>query len=237
VGEPKFTDFLNLDPPIVAKIVKEGSPVMFKRIVGLLALTAMGMFLSGVVSAQTIVGSVHDFSTAGDFNSGGELCIVCHTPHESDTSVSLAPLWNHALTTKADFTLYAGVDLQGTITQPDGISKLCLSCHDGTVALDSFGGTDGTSFIDTAFPGVGAGIIDGDLNSEHPISITYETGGGTVLDSGMNDSSTFAANGVSLFGGKVECASCHNVHNESGETNLLVMSNVGSDMCLECHDK
>jgi predicted CXXCH cytochrome family protein len=209
---------------------------MFRKLAGLTAIA--GLFLTGVASAQGIAGSAHDFTQAGDFNDGGQLCVVCHTPHESDVTVAEAPLWNHTLTTKADFGLYSGVDLQGTITQPDGISKLCLSCHDGTVALDAFGGAGGTTpgnLIQNAYAGVGAGIIDGDLNSEHPISITYENGAGAGQDPGLNDPGGFT--NVGLFGGKVECASCHNVHNESGVTALLVTSNAGSAMCFECHNK
>ena len=207
---------------------------MFRKFAGLTAVA--GLFLTGIASAQgTIANSAHDFTQAGEFNDGGQLCVVCHTPHESITTVTTAPLWNHTLTTKSDFTLYQGVDLQGTIGQPDGISKLCLSCHDGTVGLDAFGGAAGGVLIGAAYPGVGTGILDGDLNSEHPISISYENGTGAGQDPDLKDPAGFTD--VALFGGNVECASCHNVHNESGTAALLVVSNAGSAMCFQCHDK
>jgi predicted CXXCH cytochrome family protein len=39
-----------------------------------------------------------------------------------------------------------------------------------------------------------------------------------------------------LFTAKVECASCHDVH-DSGFPSLLVMDNAASALCLTCHDK
>ncbi len=67
-----------------------------------------------------------------------EVCVYCHTPHGANRTVN-APLWNRTM--KA--TVYQTYDLLGTpsITQPitpPGISSLtCLSCHDGTTAVDS----------------------------------------------------------------------------------------------------
>ena len=62
----------------------------------------------------------------------------------------MRPLWNHKVTT-ATYTLYSSPTLKATLSQPTHYgSKLCLSCHDGTVALDSFGGNTGTTFIDSS---------------------------------------------------------------------------------------
>jgi predicted CXXCH cytochrome family protein len=119
---------------------------------------------------------------------------------------------------------------------PSGISALCLSCHDGTVAVDAYGGSNGNAAneIDVlaAWDGVGAGMLDGDLSSEHPISMVYSAAGetGTGFQSAPLD-------GVKLFNTKVECASCHDVHNQSIGTGLLVNTNVGSELCLDCHIK
>ena len=93
---------------------------------------------ASLASAGTIVGSAHDFSGQGW--SGGQICVPCHTPHKANITVADAPLWNHALTA-ATFTLYSSPTLNATLTQPGGGSKLCFSCHDGTVAINSFGGT------------------------------------------------------------------------------------------------
>ncbi|MFQ6613780.1 MAG: cytochrome C, partial [Fidelibacterota bacterium] len=131
---------------------------------------AIGVILiigSGLLMGQGITGSEHDFSSE-NWNSSGEICIVCHTPHNADNAVSSAPLWNHQVTS-ATFTLYSSGTLDATVGQPDGVSKLCLSCHDGTVAIDNFGGnTNGLQMI-------GAGEKLGtDISDDHPISITYD---------------------------------------------------------------
>ncbi len=189
----------------------------------------------GTTSFAGIVGSAHDFSA--EAWSGGRICIVCHTPHNADTSISEAPLWNHELTT-ATFTLYSSPTLDATLGQPGGASKLCLSCHDGTVAIDSFGGATGTEFI------TGAALLGTDLANDHPISFTYDTALATQ-DGELFDPAT-APSGLGgtidddmLFEDMMQCASCHDVHNTVSEGNqkLLVIDNTGSLLCLTCHDK
>jgi len=190
---------------------------------------------AGVQVLAVITGSEHDFSSAG-WNSSGEICIVCHAPH-GGTALSDAPLWNHSLTTQS-FTLYSSGTLDASdLGQPAGTTRLCLSCHDGTIALDSFGGTTGTNFVGDPI------ASGGDLNSEHPISFTYNDALATN-DGGLNPPST-TPSGLGgtiaddmLFNNKVECASCHDVHNALGTGgNLLVKSNAGSGLCLTCHAK
>ena len=80
--------------------------------------------------------SAHDFSNLGQRQ---EICIFCHTPHNADVSVTDAPLWNHQVTTKF-FQVYNSSTMDATVGQPAASSKLCLSCHDGTVAVDAYGG-------------------------------------------------------------------------------------------------
>jgi predicted CXXCH cytochrome family protein len=122
-----------------------------------------------------------------------------------------------------------------------GISRLCLSCHDGTVAVDSYGAAigSGTEFIEPttgSFAGTGAGMLDGDMSSEHPIGMAYAAAGST--NGGMRP---VPVGNTLLFGAgnaaTVECASCHDVHNETANTHLLLTTNVGSQICLECHVK
>lgn len=179
-----------------------------------------------------IAGSDHDFSASGW--SGGQICIVCHTPHFADTSVTGAPLWNHEVST-ATYTLYSSPTMDATISQPAGASKLCLSCHDGTVAIDSFGGNTGSTVI------TGDSLVGTDLADDHPTSFTYDAALATT-DGGLFDPAT-ADSGLGgtisedlLFGGSMECATCHDVHNKAGIDELLRVSNAGSALCLTCHD-
>src|SRR5512141_944892 len=106
---------------------------------------------SGPAPGGTIAGTPHDLSAKGWGTT--ELCKFCHTPHHAQ-SVTAAPLWNHA-TTLATYTLYSSATFQGatSLAQPGPTSKLCLSCHDGSVAVDAFANAGviatGTHFIST----------------------------------------------------------------------------------------
>ena len=206
------------------------------------------MLMSGTAVAETITGSAHDFS--GRTYTGGAICVTCHTPHGSDTTVSDAPLWNHTVTTQV-YTVYSSPSLNATVGQPSGVSKLCLSCHDGTVAVDSFGGVQGpgnTEFL------VGPKAVGADgLNNDHPISFTFDsalaTADGALFDPSVKTvtigsgakTKTGTITDVMLSGGTLQCSSCHDVHNnftyaQSG-SRLLRVTDAGSAICLVCHDK
>ena len=191
--------------------------------------------LSAGVARGAITGSAHDFS-GKSWNASGEICITCHTPHNSDTTVTAAPLWNHKLTT-ATFQPYASGTLKATVGQPTGVSKLCLSCHDGSVALDSFGGVTGT----VPLPATDPHYLGINLTNDHPVSFVYSTA--ATADSGLVTAASvsFVDTGskVPLFGatGTLECASCHDVHNSTGIAKLLVKANGASALCLTCHIK
>ena len=222
-----------------------------RNLIGGVAASVLMGLLSSQAVAGTITGTVHDFSalTVGNFN--GELCAVCHTPHNSDTSVTAAPLWDHEVTTQV-FTMYDSPTMDASPSgtgQPGGASRLCLSCHDGTVALDSFGGATGSIFMTNPDKTVGAG---GDLTDDHPISITYDAAL-SVLDPGLNNPDTTTVTigeagdktrtgtvtALMTSAGSVQCSSCHDVHNgfTIGATPLLKVTNQGSAICLSCHNK
>ena len=201
---------------------------------GACAFLAAGLLLYSPHQAQAeIKGSAHDFSPLGW--SGGEICKPCHTPHFANTTVPDAPLWNHGVT-NATFTVYSSPTLQASVGQPGGVSKLCLSCHDGTVAVDSFGGTMGSVMIGNR------SNVGTELGDDHPVSFTYDavlaTNDGELYDP---TSATTALGGTVqedlLLDDKMECSSCHDVHNKYPNPKLLVIDNVGSSLCLTCHNK
>ena len=204
---------------------------MKRRALASVTLVAYFAAFASMTHAE-IAGSDHDFSGAGW--SQGQICIVCHTPHNADTSAVGAPLWNHEVST-ATYTLYSSPTLDATVSQPAGASKLCLSCHDGTVAIDSFGGNTGSVMIS------GDKLIGTDLTGSHPISFTYDASL-AVTDGGLYDPGT-ASSGLGgtitedlLFDDSLECASCHDVHNSADNDDLLRINNAGSALCLTCHD-
>ena len=206
------------------------------RILVLLGAAVMAVLIVQPAAA-TIKGSAHDFS---GLDASQQICIFCHTAHNADTSVVDAPLWNHAVTSKV-FKVYSSPTMDATVGQPTGASKLCLSCHDGTVAVDSYGGKTGV--IKMGLPlAVGAD----ELANDHPISFTYDSAL-AIKDGGLFDPSSHPS-GLSgtiqkdlLIADRVECSSCHDVHNGPAAAavndNLLVITQVQSQLCLTCHNK
>ena len=217
-----------------------------KKLLILFAALALLAGFSGVAVAG-IVGSAHDFS--GFSFSGGQICLPCHTPHNGEL-VENAPLWNHELST-AVYNLYSTPSMDAVVNQPTGASKLCLSCHDGTVAVDSFGGEPGRMFIDAFDADANLGT---DLSNDHPISFVYDAALATQ-DPGLFDpdskvvtigSGNFTRTGtiaeVMLADNVLQCQGCHSVHNDfTAGTQisdaLLKITIGGSELCLACHNK
>ncbi len=196
-----------------------------------------GLVVAAVSAQAAITGTPHDLSGRGWGTT--ELCKFCHTPHLAQSVIG-APLWNHASTSRA-YTLYSSAtfDPNGglTIGQPGPQSKLCLSCHDGTVAVDSYanGGIlqTGTHFM-TSTNTVGG---SGSLAFDHPIAFTYNGGLATSakhLNTPVSVSWVDAGQTLPLYAGKLECATCHSVHDNT-YTKFMRVSNAGSAMCLTCH--
>ena len=132
-----------------------------------------------------------------------EVCVYCHTPHGASTSPG-TPLWNRTLSS-ATYTPYSSSSLQAsdldvTAAALAAPSKLCLSCHDGTVALGNISNAPGSglgSGIPLRNTTAGAGgsttgtmpygrglssdthgftrRIGTDLRNDHPISFTYDS--------------------------------------------------------------
>lgn len=216
---------------------------------------AVLFFVLGTQSAMaapgTITGSPHDFSSGGTSaykGSNEQTCIYCHTPHGAAGS---AALWNRTMSSST-FTAYASGTLNAAGGgQPGNVSKLCLSCHDGTIAVDSYGlgayAVAGTQKI------IGRANIGADLSNDHPIGITYNAALLTADPGLKNPATTNVTIGASntgtiaakmLFGASndtLECASCHDVHNSASGTavtsKLLRVSNASSALCRVCHDK
>lgn len=204
-----------------------GKNVAWSTLVAAAAAVVMLFATQGAMAA--ITGSAHDFK-AQAWNPGGEICEVCHAPHNS---ASTTLLWNHATST-ATYTLYSSSTLNAVVGQPaaGSVSKLCLSCHDGTVALDSFGGATGTTFL------TGNKLLGTDLSNDHPIGFTYDAALATA-DGGLTTpaSASLVVANVPLYSAKLECASCHDVHNAANIGSLLRTTNAGSALCLKCHTK
>jgi predicted CXXCH cytochrome family protein len=203
-----------------------------------LALASLGL-MTASATAQ-IVGSAHDFSSMAW--SGGQICKPCHTPHNAMTG--MPRLWNHELTV-ATYQMHEGSGGTGTgtaVVDFDYRSRMCLSCHDGTVALDSFGGSTGTSFIP------GSANLGTDLRNDHPVGADalYPPNPVPTWWSGAFKDASLLPSALRLQnwtdpGGTVRkvvgCTTCHNPHRTGGYPDLLTMSNAASAVCLGCHIK
>jgi len=149
------------------------------KTIHLITLTVVTGSLLTLTARAGIVGSPHDFSSQAwntDPADPNTVCSTCHTPHHADSTV--VPLWSH-MTTASTFTMYnnanvASANLVAQVdAQPAGISKACLSCHDGTVAINTYGGVGNYTTHGTATFVTNSANLGTDLTHSHPISLSY----------------------------------------------------------------
>lgn len=191
-------------------------------------VAAGALVMASITASAGVAGSKHDLSGKG--YGTDQICIFCHTPHNAKTP-QLIPLWNHATTATALFTLYSSPTLNAVPGQPTGTSLACLSCHDGTVAVDAYGSSAGNASTKIT----GDASFGTDLSNDHPISFLYNSALATA-DGGLVAPGTNTVGALPLFSQSLECATCHDVHDNT-HSPFLRMSNSGSAMCLNCHQK
>lgn len=186
---------------------------LWKKWVGgtALASIAVAAILAGsLASAGSVLNSKHDLgtnSTSGGatFSGTDEVCVFCHTPHGADTA-SGVPLWNRINSTAA-YTLYTSSTLKTAENLTNSPSLVCLSCHDGSIALNTMinapgsgnynkttgftlagtwtAGTSGVNAL-TGKLATGAAFIGTDLSDDHPIAIPYAGGAIGALTAGAD---------------------------------------------------
>jgi len=151
---------------------------------------------------------------------GQAFCAACHTSadltrqNRHPSALSQAHLvWPNAARNFSANAVAAGHD--------DGVNS-CLSCHDGTVAPDAFGGLMAAS---------GNFQMQGS-NKGHAVGVAYP------LATLRHGEARFRPAGaidcrIRLTGGQVTCNSCHSLY--SKEPGLLVLRNDNSGLCLSCH--
>ena len=97
------------------------------------------------------------------------LCVYCHTPHNADPTIAL---WNRSMPA-VTYQLYTSSTLQATPNQPTGSSRLCLSCHDGILALGNLRVPPPGEELKLG-PMSGKRVLGTDLSDDHPISFVYD---------------------------------------------------------------
>lgn len=216
-------------------------------------LFALLSLLAGSAVAA-ITGTKHDLSTSGSgtikSTDQTEICVFCHTPHDAIKNDNI-PLWNHTLSTTATYGVYTSPTFNGVAAEVGGVtaataavSNLCLSCHDGTVAVNAMNNPSNgrpTTTMAGAVNNIPVGstnlgaAVDA-LKNDHPVNFTYDAALVTA-DGGLKDPSSLT--GVKLYSNKVQCASCHDPHGSVDPTGaaFLRVSMVGSTLCFACHNK
>lgn len=237
----------------------------------ILAVSA-GLAFALTVPGGGVAGSIHDMNhyTGATPDQQDRVCAFCHTPHHALTEGNdYLPLWSHALPSSS-YSSYDSATVDATIdpgTMMEGPSKLCMSCHDGTVAVDTHYASTGAKKLDSdIFGGAAIAMVDS-LSNDHPIGFVYEdvavgpaendpadgipSGGGQ--DNWIRNKEARYLDNISLQikdrlysgsqGAIMTCATCHDVHNKRNvddptKTNYLLLSpNNGSKLCLTCHIK
>jgi hypothetical protein len=178
-----------------------------------------------------------------------QICIFCHTPHNANPD---APLWNHSLSAVAHYEMPWSSTMQAypsaaAAPQPDGASKLCLSCHDGTIALGAVRSRTGAIPVSggpALAPGT-KGYLGTDLSGSHPISFVYSDTlaiqNNAAGNMPLRMPSSLTDKQVKLDSrSKIQCTTCHDPHNDSnyaagGVPHFYVKSS-WSAVCTTCHD-
>jgi len=207
------------------------------KLAGTIIIFTVWVLLATPASAASIVNSVHNLSPSGpgEVHAAEEsgVCEFCHTAHEASPA---APLWNRR-SQGSTYTPYSSSTALALPGQPTGASLLCLSCHDGTVALGEVLSRSTPILMAggvTTMP-PGKGYIGTDLRHHHPISFVYDSNlagrrGELAIPSSLPPEIQLDSNQ------QMQCTSCHNAHDDSLGA-FLVMPNQNSGLCVECHIK
>ncbi len=185
-----------------------------------------------------------------------EVCVFCHTPHFANTEVA-APLWNRALSSET-YTVYDSSSMDADMSaspQPGTSSKLCLSCHDGTLAIGSVNSAGGGADLQVDANGVitginptsidmlngvttmpaGEGVDTGftrnlgtDLSNDHPIGFEYDAT--LASNDGELADPTTASEIDSRLGRQAAGAGTQT------KTHIAVPLENGKLECTSCHD-
>ncbi len=185
-----------------------------------------------------VANTKHNLSVTGPgsvrADSESQICVFCHTPHNAE-NIPAAPLWNRSLS-GATYNTYSSNSMDATgLNQPAGSSKLCLSCHDGTLALGTVNVLNGKENVTVPLQGTGAGgtmppgdgvqtgftrYLGTDLSNDHPISFTYDSAlassDGELRDPQLESYIQNRVPGIKpvvpLESDKLQCISCHDPH-------------------------
>lgn len=172
-----------------------------------------------------------------------EVCIFCHAAHPPESGPTL---WNHLSSPVINYRPYERETMKAAAGRVDGSSILCLSCHDGTIALGAVhsrpdtirvAGVDGGGRLSRER----ASNLGTDLSGTHPVSIVYEEALASpepsavrVRDLSPDEERTWLDSS-----GKVQCTSCHDPHVDPSTAGAHVppfwRGDTVAEVCETCH--
>ncbi len=192
------------------------------------------------------------------YDRSSQICVFCHTPHRSSSE---GPLWNRAASSRtfkhfSSSTLAiddAAVKGASDYGQPNGSSRLCLSCHDGVTALGAVFTTPGRAtsepihFINQRTGQTGPNVAIGyeTFSSHHPVSFKYDATVRNLLRSPPYNKSEYwwspTSNDVKLDKQeRMQCKTCHDPHQDRSDVpspmNPLWTAKTYAEVCLTCHN-
>ncbi|MEN8222263.1 MAG: cytochrome c3 family protein [Acidobacteriota bacterium] len=190
-----------------------------------------------LINGKSIVHSKHNLSLTGtgDINTSetGNVCMFCHTSHVPGGNKG--PLWNREKS-NIEYIVYGSSTLYSKPGQPDGASKLCLSCHDGNIAMGRIlRGPKDISVKNTEggrIPRNRRSNLGRDISDDHPVSFDSTTAvalNPELKHPGSGDHVSYDRSG------KIQCTSCHDPH-EDVFPGFLVKNIINGELCKTCHD-
>ncbi len=205
-------------------------------VISVSGLTVFACCALGQQHQQSIVGSPHDLSVSGPgpihaFNEE-QVCIFCHAPHNA---TGQRPLWNRVMP-PTHYRIYESSTTDARIDQPSGPSKMCLSCHDGSLALGLLASrppNDPVIMTQRTIP-PGRSDLTHDLSDDHPIGFRFDRAL-AARDHQLKNPDLISKELPLGRHSEVHCTTCHDPHNNS-LGNFLRMPDVKSTICLSCHD-
>ncbi len=166
-------------------------------------------------------------------NGTAEICVFCHTPHGGQVGNDKPPLWNKHLNAANSYTTYSSTTMDGTSDLTGSVSLACLSCHDGTQAMDNMINAPGSGgyaagganqnwswSVSSTMPSGAVTEIGKDLSNDHPVAIPFCGGG--VTGSAVDGTATAA-------GGTCADADFNGPGGSTGSSNKVYSKKVGTN--------
>ena len=215
-------------------------------------LVTAGLWLVWATCAWSgVAGTKHNFTSSASspdayFTGASQVCAFCHTPHNA--SNPQLPLGSHEPSSQT-YTMYNSPTMDMSRTpQPNDPSLVCLSCHDGTIAVNALNPVPGTTGSGNYGTPSGASLdgagklttssdayVSPDLSDDHPVGVIYNAGQDNDFEFKTGNPANYPDK-LLYSGIYVECSSCHDPHDNTWGS-FLVEDNSGSALCMRCHTK